>query len=210
MTPLQHLFRHKLIAIIRGDFPLETLAEIGETLFNAGIRTLEITLNSANALEAIEMLAESHGNRLLIGAGTVLTREHAVEAVQAGAQFILSPNTDQEVIETTKFHQTVSIPGAFTATEILRAHDYGADLVKVFPARLGAAYISDIRGPYPHIPLLPTGGVNLDNIPEFLKAGAKGIGVGSSLIPRDFVLSPESLQQLEDRARSYVSLVSNF
>jgi len=210
MTTFKHILKHRLIAIIRGNYPEDIILPIVAALYKGGIQTLEITLNSENALSFIEKLSDLYQDSLLIGAGTVLNKGSVNDAVQAGAQFILSPNVDKDVIETTKKLDKVSIPGAFTATEIQLAHQLGGDIIKIFPARLGAAYLSDIRGPLPHIPLLPTGGVTLQNIPEFHRAGAVGFGVGSSLVPPDIQTTDNSFAKLEEKARSYVNLISNY
>lgn len=207
MTALAHLLSHRLVTIIRGNFSEETILAVAETLYKAGIRTLEITLNSPGALSLIEKLSNTYENRLLIGAGTVLNTKSVQEAVHAGAQFILSPNVSVEVIEATRQLGKVSIPGGFTATEIQFAHHVGGDIIKVFPARLGAAYIGDIRAPLPHIPLLPTGGVHLQNIADFHRAGAVGFGIGSALVPSDFSATGSALHELELKARQYVDLL---
>ncbi|QNL50921.1 bifunctional 4-hydroxy-2-oxoglutarate aldolase/2-dehydro-3-deoxy-phosphogluconate aldolase [Olivibacter sp. SDN3] len=207
MTALEHLLTHRLICIIRGNFSEEAVLAIAKTLYQAGIRTLEITLNSPGALSFIEKLSDTYENRLLIGAGTVLSKKSVQEAVHAGAQFMLSPNVDVGVIETTKQLGKASIPGGFTATEIQFAHHVGGDIIKVFPARLGATYIADIQAPLPHIPLLPTGGVHLQNIADFHRAGAVGFGIGSSLVPSDFSTTDSNLHELELKARQYTDLL---
>jgi 2-dehydro-3-deoxyphosphogluconate aldolase/(4S)-4-hydroxy-2-oxoglutarate aldolase len=146
--------------------------------------------------------------QVLVGAGTVLDAEMAKEAIDAGAQFIISPSLDVETIRVTKQGGAVSIPGAFTATEILSAYKNGGDIIKVFPASVGPAYFKDLRGPFPNIPLMPTGGVNLTNIHEFQKAGAVAFGVGSALVDTSLKITDEYLQGLTEKARKYMSAVN--
>ena len=129
-------------------------------------------------------MSGKYGSELLIGAGTVLDTETARAAILAGARFIISPTTDLPTITLTRRYGCVSIPGAFTPTEILKAFEYGGEIIKVFPAILGADYFKEIRGPLRQIPLMPTGGVNIKNIQEFKKAGAVAFGVGSALVLR--------------------------
>lgn len=208
MNALKHILSHQLIAIIRGNYTEEDILSIVSALYNAGIRTVEITLNSRNALHFIEKLSDKYAESLLIGAGTVLQKEEVTDAAQAGAQFMLSPHVDSGIIEATKKLGKISIPGGFSPTEILLAHQLGGDLIKVFPARIGAAYIADIRGPYPHIPLIPTGGINLQNVIDFHRAGAAAFGVGSDLVPSNLKVDVNALKQLEAKARNYIDLLS--
>ncbi len=208
MDLLSKILDNKIIAIIRGANPNDVL-KIAETLYEGGVNSLEITMNSPGALTALEEVSRYLGNQVLVGAGTVLDAETARAAILAGAKFIISPTVNPETIKMTKRYGTVSIPGAFTPTEILSAYELGGDIIKVFPATLGPDYIKDLRGPLPHIPLLPTGGVNLGNIREFIKAGAVGCGVGSALVNAKKEINRESLAQLGERARLFVSQVSN-
>jgi 2-dehydro-3-deoxyphosphogluconate aldolase/(4S)-4-hydroxy-2-oxoglutarate aldolase len=183
------------------------VADIAAALCAGGVRLLEITLNSPGALEAIRRVTDTMGDKLLVGAGTVLTPAEAEAAIDAGARFILSPSLDIDVIRTTRQRGAVSIPGAFTATEILTAYRNGADIVKVFPASVGASYFRDLRGPLPQIPLMPTGGVNLDNIREFRAAGAVAFGIGSALVPGGQETTPGALQGLKAKAAEYIKAV---
>ena len=204
MTALEQILEHKVIAILRGCNPAN-IFDITQALYDGGIRLLEITLNSPGALDAIQQVSEKFGDRLLIGAGTVLAPDEAKAAITAGARFILSPSLDPEVIRQTLDLGAVSVPGAFTATEILTAHRHGAHIVKVFPASVGPSYFRDLRGPLPHIRLMPTGGVNLDNIRDFHKAGAVAFGIGSALVSSTQSIAPADLQQLAARAAGYVA-----
>ena len=168
-----------------------------------GIRCLEITLNSPDALRVIGDLSARMGDRLLIGAGTVLDAGSAEAAIDAGARFIISPTLDIPTIQLTKERETVSIPGAFTATEILAAHRNGADIVKVFPASVGVSYFRDLRGPLPDIPLMPTGGITLDNIADYQKAGAVAFGIGSAVVDGRIPVTEVYLRQLEEMAGKF-------
>jgi 2-dehydro-3-deoxyphosphogluconate aldolase/(4S)-4-hydroxy-2-oxoglutarate aldolase len=207
MTTLNSILKNKIVAIIRGAKP-EDVAKIAEALYAGGIRLLEITLNSPKSLFVIEAVSGQMRDRMLIGAGTVLNADTARAAVAVGAKFIISPSTDLETIKMTKRYDVVSIPGAFTPSEILTAHTYGGDIIKVFPARLGADYIKDVRGPLSHIPLMPTGGVNLNNVAEFQKAGAVAFGIGSSLVNTQNEITDEYLLQLTASAEKYVNAIN--
>jgi len=204
MTTLQQIQTHRVVAILRGCDPVHILP-IVEALYAGGIRLLEITLNSRDALNAIKDTHKEWGNKLLVGAGTVLTPDEAESAIAAGAKFILSPSLDLPTIQKTTELGALSIPGAFTATEIVTAWRNGAGMVKVFPASVGPSYFRDLRGPLPHIPLMPTGGVNLENIRQFQKAGAAAFGIGSALVSPTDQLTPSYLQQLTTSAAAYMA-----
>jgi 2-dehydro-3-deoxyphosphogluconate aldolase / (4S)-4-hydroxy-2-oxoglutarate aldolase len=208
MYTIQHVFEHKLIAIIRGASPTE-IHRIVDALYEGGVRTLEITINSPKALKVIEEVADSSADRMLIGAGTVLDPETARLAITAGAQFIVSPTLDPDTIEMTKKYGALSVPGAMTPTEILTAYIAGADLIKVFPASaVGPAFFREMSGPLPHIPLMPTGGVNLDNIGEYARAGAKAFGLGSALTDTSKGFNDEALKNLTAKAKAFLAALS--
>ncbi len=196
---------YKLIAIIRGASP-DHIMPIAEVLYEGGIRLLEITMNSAEPLKVIKQVAVKMGDRMMIGAGTVLDKEIAAAAVSAGARFILSPTLDEELIQATRKLGATSIPGAFTPTEIYRAFKAGADIVKVFPA-LSPSYIRDLKGPLPHIPLLPTGGITLGNISEFNRTGVVGFGIGSALVDTRQTVTDAYLRELKEKAKKFVEAV---
>ena len=183
----------KIIAIIRhlGAKDAEALCE---ALYKGGIRLAEITFDPAGTIPAeetaktISVLRDKFSGKMLIGAGTVLDMDYARIAIGAGAEFIISPNTDPDVIRYTKECGRVSIPGAMTPTEVVSAYRAGADFVKVFPSdTLGLKFIKALRAPLPHIPLIPTGGINTGNIADFLSAGAAAVGIGSNLSRNDLV-----------------------
>ena len=166
------------IAILRGITPAE-VPEICDRLFQAGIRLLEIPLNSPDAFKSIAIASEHCANRQMVGAGTVLTPEDVVGVWKANGTFMISPNTDMEVIRETKRLGLISIPGFFTATEGFAALKAGADYLKLFPACLGPGYIKDLKAVI-KAPILAVGGVNAENIPAFMKVCA-GVGIGSAL-----------------------------
>jgi 2-dehydro-3-deoxyphosphogluconate aldolase/(4S)-4-hydroxy-2-oxoglutarate aldolase len=203
-STLQHILQHRIVAILRGFDPGH-IGPVAAALYEGGIRLLEITLNSPDALEAIERLSSTMGDRLLIGAGTVLDPADAVSAIAAGARFILSPSLDPSIIRRTLDMGAVSIPGVFTATELWTAWRSGAAMVKVFPASVGPAYIRDLRGPFPQVPLMPTGGVNAGNIKEFDRAGAAAFGIGSALVKPVDILTDDYLQDLTQKAAVFVT-----
>lgn len=206
MDTLQTIKSHKIIPIIRG-VSSEYMIGIAGALKKGGIHLIEVTLNSPEALESIRLLAEEFEGEMKIGAGTVLDAEEADSAIAAGADFILSPTVNEETIRLTKRYGKVSIPGAFTPTEILNAYESGGDVIKVFPGNMGPQYIKDIRGPLPHIPLLPTGGINETNIQAFLSAGATGFGIGSSLVSATEEGTDESLHAVTLKAQTFVHTI---
>ncbi len=207
MSTLSQILEHKLIAIIRGAQPGDVI-KIAEALYNGGICILEITMNSAVPLRMIKAVADKLGDKVVIGAGTVLDAESARQAVEAGAQFILSPIANTDIIEMTKRLGVISIPGAFTATEIYNAWRNGGDIIKVFPA-ISPSYIKDISGPLPQIKLLPTGGINLENIKDYKKAGAIGFGIGSALVDTKREINKKYILELTKKAQRFVEAISN-
>jgi len=183
----------KIIAIIRGideDRIIETI----EALIDGGINLIEITLNQDSqekclkTIELITLVSKSFGDQLCLGAGTVITEEQVERVVDAGAEYIISPNTDIDVIKKTKALNKISIPGAYTPSEMVRAYNSGADFVKLFPAaNLGPSYVRSVLSPLANIPLIAVGGVNITNASDFLEAGAVGLGVGGNLIDKQAV-----------------------
>ncbi len=176
-----------IIAIIRG-YDKDNIREIIRSLIKGGISVLEVTMNTEGAASIIKELKDEFGGKALFGAGTVLNGEDALSAFDAGAEFIITPTLNTEVIRLANRHEKPIIAGAMTPTEILTAYESGADFVKVFPAGiLGPDYIRQIKGPLPNIPLVAVGGVTLDNAGEFIKAGAVSLGIGGSIIRKDAV-----------------------
>jgi 2-dehydro-3-deoxyphosphogluconate aldolase/(4S)-4-hydroxy-2-oxoglutarate aldolase len=183
---------------------------VAEVLIDAGLPVAEITFTVPNATHAIARLVRNSGSRALIGAGTVTTADQARDAIRAGASFIVSPGLVPEVVDVAKAAGVTMIPGALTPTEIIAAFRAGADLVKIFPAHSlgGPAYIRSLRGPFPDLPLVPTGGVDLDNVAEFMQAGATAVGVGSELVSRD-ALAKGDYDTIAKRAAQFVKTIAN-
>ena len=207
MNTFSQILEHKIVTIIRGADPDDVL-KIAEALYEGGIKILEVTFNSPDALSVVKELSTKMENELLIGMGTVLNAATAKQAIEAGAKFIISPTYNKETIQATKQHGAVSIPGAFTPTEILAAYNSGGDIIKVFPVASNADYIRDIRAPLPHIPLMPTGGINLNNIERFFKAGAVAVGIGSALVDTKEKVTKKYLKKLTENANEFVEAVS--
>ncbi|MFO7256859.1 MAG: bifunctional 4-hydroxy-2-oxoglutarate aldolase/2-dehydro-3-deoxy-phosphogluconate aldolase [Bacteroidota bacterium] len=204
---LSRILSTKIVAILRGADP-DGVMSIIEALHAGGITNVEITLNSPNALELIRKARDVMGDRMLVGAGTVLDPEQARAAIDAGAKFLISPVLDEDTIRYTLGAGVVSIPGAFTPTEILKAHRLGADIVKVFPNPSGPGYIRDIRAPLSHIPLMPTGGIRPDNIRAYMDAGGVAFGIGSALVNSRNPITEEYLLTIRETARAFVQAVS--
>lgn len=208
MEPLQHILDKKIIAILRGIDPAYVV-DIARALSVGGITTIEVTLNSPGAMSAIKSLVAAADGKWMVGAGTVLESADAATAIDAGAQFIISPIVIKETILMTKKMGAVSIPGAYTPTEIYTAYSIGGDIIKVFPGTAGPAFIKEIRAPLPNIPLMPTGGINLDNIVDFQKAGAIAFGVGKGLVKPVAKFDDQYLKEITDRARQFTQVLSN-
>lgn len=196
-----------VIAIVRGDF-LEHVTAIGQTLLDAGVATVEVTMNSPDALASIAELAQALGDRLLIGAGTVTDPANVARVDAAGGQFVVAPNVDADVISAAHAAQLLMIPGAYTATEVVAGWKLGAGMVKLFPAMpSGPAYLRALRGPLSEIPFVPTGGISADNAADFIAAGAAALGVGGSLINSD-VRAAGGLVRLRQRAERLMQVVT--
>ena len=175
-----------IIPIIRAP-SADAAVAVAEALLQGGLAVAEITMTVPNAIDAIGRVAKRFSGKLLVGAGTVTDAEMARRAVDAGAEFIVSPCLVPDVIEAAQRADVAVLPGALTPSEVFAAFRAGGDMVKVFPVQSvgGAAYLRALRGPFPDIPLVPTGGVTLDNIGEMFKAGAAAVGVGGDLISQD-------------------------
>ena len=175
-----------IIPVIRAE-SADAATAVVEALMEAGLTVAEITMTVPRAIEAISSVSKRFGDKVLIGAGTVTDAETVKRTLDAGAQFIVSPCLVPEVIAAARRAEVVVLPGALTPTEVFDAFRQGGDMVKVFPAQNvgGAAYLRALRGPFPNIPLVPTGGVTLDTVAEMFNAGAAVVGVGSEMISKD-------------------------
>jgi 2-dehydro-3-deoxyphosphogluconate aldolase/(4S)-4-hydroxy-2-oxoglutarate aldolase len=179
---VQRIVRIGILPVVRAASAAEAIA-VGDAIAAGGIEALEITMTVPDALKVVRDVVARYGDRLLIGAGTVLDAEQARECIAAGARFIVSPIADDETIAACRRADVAALPGALTPTEVVRAWRAGADLVKVFPcgAAGGASYIKSLKAPLPQIPLVPTGGVTLETVGAFFTAGASAVGVGADL-----------------------------
>ncbi len=203
MNALEIIERQKLVAIVRLD-DLSIARELTSALVDGGIRAVEFTLTNAEAVATIAEMRAAVDDSVAIGAGSVITAEQVWAVAEAGAQFVVSPVWKRAVSGACQEAKLPFMPGAFTPTEILNAWEWGASVVKVFPANhLGRRYIMDVLAPMPHLRLMPTGGVNLDNLREHLDNGAFALGVGSSLINNEAV-ADRDWGKLRDNARRYV------
>jgi 2-dehydro-3-deoxyphosphogluconate aldolase/(4S)-4-hydroxy-2-oxoglutarate aldolase len=190
-----------VVAVVRLD-DATRLRTVVDALDAGGVRAIEITMTMQGALDALAGLAATAGERLLIGAGTVLDPETARLAVLAGARFVVAPTLRAEVLAMCRRYDVVAIPGGLTPTEILSAWEQGADLVKVFPAgALGPGYLRELRGPLPQVRLLATGGVGPDDAGAYVAAGAVAIGVGGALVERDAVARGDTARITEQAKR---------
>lgn len=211
MNTCEYIEKHKLIVVCRRIYG-DDLRKLAIALFRGGVRLMEVTLDQqdpdciAKTCEAIRMLCELCGSELLVGAGTILNEKQVDAALDAGAKYIVSPNCNPAVIKRTKELGLVSIPGAMTPTEILAAHDYGADFVKLFPSTtLGFKYIEDILAPITHVKLIATGGVTEENFGRYLDLGFVGAGVSGRLTDRKLIASG-NFEELTRRAEVFCSI----
>jgi 2-dehydro-3-deoxyphosphogluconate aldolase/(4S)-4-hydroxy-2-oxoglutarate aldolase len=205
---LNRVLQTGIVAILRVPTS-DQLASVARALFEGGIDVIEVTFTVPNALEILAAVKKDLGNRVLLGMGTVLDPESARAALLAGAEFIVSPSLNLDVIRLCHRYDKVAMPGAFTPTEILAAWEAGADVVKVFPSdAVGPSYLKALRGPFPQIRLMPTGGVNLETLPAFIKAGACALGVGGSLIDPQ-AIRDGNFARLRDLAGQYVQALKS-
>lgn len=197
-----------VVAVMRG-VDRETVLDIGAALQAGGVTAMEVTAETPGATGMIGSLSDYFADDdVVVGAGTVLDTETARAVISAGAEFVVSPTLNTEVVELCNRYDVVSAPGVFTPTEALRAYEAGADVVKVFPAKSGGpGHVSAIKGPLGQIPIVPTGGVGPDNAAEYIEAGAVAVGVGSALIS-DEVVESGDFEVLEQTARALVDTVA--
>jgi len=196
----------RIVAIVRlPRLSAEAATALTETLVGAGITAMEFTLTTANALEAVSAARTAAGDRAVVGVGTVLSVREVEDAAEAGAQFIVSPDVNADVIKATARREMLSLPGAFTATEVCRALDVGATMVKLFPAGPGGVeYLKALRGPMPNVAFVPTGGIDVESVADFIGAGAVAVALGSGLVSSAHDLSglAERAQRAVERAGS--------
>jgi 2-dehydro-3-deoxyphosphogluconate aldolase/(4S)-4-hydroxy-2-oxoglutarate aldolase len=206
----ERIERIGLIPVLRAKNAKQAHAVV-DAMIAGGVTVVEVTMTVPGAIELLRDLKQMHGENLLLGSGTVTTAKEAEATIEAGAEFVVSPSLHPEVIEATKAAHKLSIPGALTPTEVIKAHRAGADYVKIFPcsAMGGAPYLKALLAPFPFLKLIPTGGVTLDTAESFLKAGARALGVGGDLVNLTAVDEgrPEVITQA---ARAYLQVFERF
>ncbi|GJQ62377.1 MAG: 2-dehydro-3-deoxy-phosphogluconate aldolase [Melioribacteraceae bacterium] len=201
---LQEVLDKKAVAVVRLNSS-KNYKGMAEALIEGGISLLEITLTTPDALEIIANLKKEFGDKITVGVGSVLGSDDAKKSIEAGAEFVVSPVFLAEIIKESHNHDVPAMVGAFTPTEILAAHRAGADIVKVFPAdTLGQAFFKGVLAPMPFLKLMPTGGVNLNNGGEWIRAGACAVGVGSALIDKTAIENGE-FGLIKDNARRVIN-----
>jgi 2-dehydro-3-deoxyphosphogluconate aldolase/(4S)-4-hydroxy-2-oxoglutarate aldolase len=204
---LERVLRGGVVAILRAPTS-EMLLEAASALAAGGIEAIEVTFTVPRAHQVLEQVADRLGDKILLGAGTVLDPETARTAILAGAEFIVGPNVNRRVIRLCRRYGKLVFPGAFTPTEVVAAWEAGADIVKVFPSDfVGPGYLKALSGPLPQVRLMPTGGVNLQTAAEFLRAGACALGIGGSLVEPK-ALAARDFARIESLARQYVEIVN--
>ena len=203
---LSRILDSGIVAVIRAHSG-DLLADVAEALLAGGVNVMEITFTVPAAIRVLETVAQRMGDRVLLGAGTVLDAETARAALLAGAQFIVSPNTNLDVIRLCRRYDKLVMPGALTPTEVVTAWEAGADIVKIFPSEItGPKYLKALHGPLPQVRLMPTGGVDLTTAAEFLRCGACALGIGGSLVEKKAVQTG-NLERIESLARQFVQIV---
>ncbi len=211
---IKSIEENKIIAILRG-IPQAKLLPLAEALYNGGIRLLEITYSANGTVSDevtsanIKMLANHFKDKMYIGAGTVLTPKQVKLTKKSGGCFIISPDANEKIIKQTVRYGMVSMPGALTPTEITKAHNCGADFVKLFPiTNLGIGYVKAVKAPLSHIKLLAVGGINTQNMKEYLDCGISGFGIGSNIYEKQ-MLDNDDYESITKLAEKYVSEVKN-
>lgn len=195
-----------VVAVIRTEQPGDLIG-LARALAKGGVLFMEITMTVPNALQAIKETVSALKDEIIIGAGTVLDAQTAHSAILAGAAYIVSPAVRPSVIETCRRHDVACMPGAMTPTEVLQAWELGADIVKIFPAGVGGPrFFKDLKGPFPHIELMPTGSVNKETAAQFIQAGACAIGVGGELAGNAMIVSRQ-FDQITQNARDFIEIV---
>lgn len=204
---LKQVLASGIVAVVRSP-DHQQLVDVARALADGGVHVIEITMSVPNALDVLKQVRQALGDRVLLGAGTVLDAETGRAVLLAGAEFIVAPTLNLEVIRLCQRYDKLVMPGAFTPTEILAAWEAGADIVKVFPAEVvGPPFFKALRGPLPQVRLMPTGGVDLTTAAAFLKAGACCLGIGGQLVEPKAV-AERNFERIRDLARQYVAIVN--
>ncbi|MBI2191435.1 MAG: bifunctional 4-hydroxy-2-oxoglutarate aldolase/2-dehydro-3-deoxy-phosphogluconate aldolase [Planctomycetes bacterium] len=206
---LDQIIEVGIIAVVRAETKEQVRGAV-RALKEGGIPAIEITFTVPNAVEMIRLMHAEYGESILLGAGTVITPADAAAAIAAGAAYIVSPNTSQEIIHFCRGEGVPVMPGAMTPSEIVSAWSAGADLIKIFPAEiLGPAFIKAIRAPLPDVRLMPTGGVTAENAAEWLAAGATALAAGGSLVDKK-ALASGRFEIITDKARQFVQAIQAY
>lgn len=206
---LERVHSSGIVAVIRSPRG-ELLVDVAEALLAGGVEVMEVTFTVPQAPRVLEQVAARLGDKILLGAGTVLDPETARIALLSGAEFIVSPTVNLEVIKLCRRYDKLVMPGALTPTEVLSAWEAGADIVKIFPSDLtGPKYLQALAGPLPQVRLMPTGGVNLDTAADFLRCGSFALGVGGSLVDPKAIAAGQ-LTKIEQLARQFTDIVRKF
>ncbi|WP_173915470.1 bifunctional 4-hydroxy-2-oxoglutarate aldolase/2-dehydro-3-deoxy-phosphogluconate aldolase [Halobacillus sp. Marseille-Q1614] len=204
MKTLDQINKEKIVAIVRLDSS-EHVDKLVESLYEGGIRVLEVTMNTPGVLEIIQSIKERYSD-LLVGAGTVLGGESARAAISAGADFLLAPTLSEETIETGIRYGVPVIPGVYTPTEALKAYEYGAQTVKVFPVRsVGESFAKDLKGPLPFIKVMAVGGVSLGNVEGYLEKGWHSAGIGSAIVNPELIKNG-NYEEITARAKKFIQI----
>ncbi len=202
---LQHIFDKGIVAVIRAESG-EQLVDVARALYEGGVDVLEVTFTVPGVLEIISAVKKDLGNKILLGTGTVLDTETARTAILAGAEFLVTPIVNTNVIKLCNRYSKIVMSGAFTPTEVMTAWEAGADIVKIFPAEIGGPkHLKTLLGPFPQVKLMPTGGVNLNTLESFVDAGACAVGLGSALVEKQAV-KEGNMDRIRDLARQYTEL----
>lgn len=203
---LTKLTESGVIAVIR-RISAEHIEQVADYLVAGGVTALEVTVDTPEAFRSIEKLSLRLKGQAIVGAGTVLDRESAKMAINSGAEFVFSPSLHEDVIRTALRYGKIAVPGVMTPTEMVQAMEWGADMVKLFPASvLGAKFIKDVKAPLPHVPIIPTGGVNLSNVAEFIRVGVAAVGLGGSLINTEEI-KEGNYKGIQSRSEQFVRAI---
>ncbi|GAB4460808.1 MAG: bifunctional 4-hydroxy-2-oxoglutarate aldolase/2-dehydro-3-deoxy-phosphogluconate aldolase [Armatimonadaceae bacterium] len=204
---IQRMLEPGVIAVIRADSS-EQLLDVAKALQMGGVTAMEVTMTTPNALEVIKAVKAEMGSGILMGVGTILDAETARMALLAGAEYVVTPVMKPEIIQLCNRYSKPIVSGAYTPTEALTAHEAGADFIKIFPAdSLGPGYIKAIKAPLPQLEIIPTGGVDVETTPEFIKAGCAAVAAGSSLVSKE-ILKNKDWDKLSETARAFVVAVA--
>jgi 2-dehydro-3-deoxyphosphogluconate aldolase / (4S)-4-hydroxy-2-oxoglutarate aldolase len=207
-TTQQIIERVGLVPVLRAKSVAQGRAVV-DAMVAGGVTVVEVTMTVPGAIDLIKELQKAYGAQLLLGSGTVTTADQAQATIDAGAEFVVSPSLHPEVIAKTKANKKISCPGALTPTEVITAWDAGADYVKIFPCSAvgGASYLKSLLAPFPHLKLIPTGGVTLETAASFIKAGARALGVGGDLVNLAAV-DAGNAETITETARAYLKVLA--